>query len=64
MVNDYMAIEVLDWESDLVHRMRDISDVLRKTHPDKVVEFTSRPLDDGKWELQYTISETAQLLNE
>ena len=63
-MNDYMAIEVLDWETDLVHRMRDISDVLKKTNPSKMVEFTSRPMNDGKWELKYTIKEEAQLLNE
>ena len=51
-MSDYMAIEVLDWETDLVHRMRDISDVLKKTNPTKMVEFTSRPTNDGKWELK------------
>jgi len=63
-MSDYTAVELLDWENDLVHRMRDITNVLRKTHPDKVVEFTSRPAEHGKWELHYTISEGKQLLNE
>ena len=52
----YTASEFLKDDKMLPHRMREISDSLRRTNPTKQVEFKStfKPTL-GEWELEYTI---------
>ena len=50
----YEAVEVLTDEQMAIHRMREISDSLLRTHPEKEVSFSTTP-KDNEYELVYKI---------
>ena len=50
----YEAVEVLTDEQMAIHRMREISDSLLRTHPEKEVSFSTTP-NDNKCDLAYKI---------
>ena len=50
----YEAVEVLTDEQMAIHRMREISDSLLRTHPEKEVSFSTTP-KSNEYELVYKI---------
>jgi len=55
-MTNYTAYEFLSDDKMLPHRMREISDSLRRTNPTKKVDFKSTYKPElGEWQLEYTI---------
>jgi len=51
----YHSVETFDDDKILPHRMREISDQLKKEEPGSEIDFYTRQWATGKWELKYTI---------
>ena len=58
----YTAYEIVEDDKMLPHRMREISDSLSRTNPNKRVDFQTHYYGNGTWELKYTISEGPETL--
>ena len=55
MSNPYIAYEHFTDEKMLPHRMREISDSLKRTKPDHRVEFETKDIGNDEHILQYMI---------